>query len=111
MNNTITATTALTVALACATANAGGDYAAGEKKAKEVCAACHGADGNSPSGAFPKLAGQWESYLIQAMREYKSGERKNAVMVPQAASLSEQEILDTAAYFSQQKPALFVIER
>ena len=104
-------TTACALALISMVANATGDYAAGEKKAKEVCAACHGADGNSPSGAFPKLAGQWESYLIAAMKQYRSGERKNAVMAPQAATLSDQEIEDTASYFSQQKPALFVIER
>lgn len=111
MRMIVSAATALVMVLTAATASADGDYAAGEKKATEVCAACHGADGNSPSAAFPKLAGQWESYLIEAMKQYQSGQRKNAVMAPQAQSLSEQDILDTAVYFSQQKPALFVIHR
>ena len=93
------------------TVRAEGDYAAGEKKAKEVCAACHNADGNSTNSMYPKLAGQWESYIIQALKEYKSGERKNPIMGPMAAPLTEQEVENAAAYFSQQKPAVFVIER
>jgi cytochrome c553 len=99
------------VLFASMTVHAAGDYAAGEKKAKEICATCHGADGNSASGAFPKIAGQWESYIYAALKQYKSGERKNVVMGPQAQNLTEQEMHDAAVYFSRQKPALFTIRR
>ena len=111
MNKNLTIAGAALLTLASMTAQAGGDYAAGEKKAKEVCGACHGADGNSPSGAFPKLAGQWESYIKAALHQYKSGQRKNAIMAPQAQNLSEQDILDVAAFYSQQPPALHVLPR
>lgn len=82
------------------------DLEAGKEKSK-VCAACHGADGNSQSSAFPRLAGQYSDYLVQALGEYKSGERKNAIMAPQAANLSQRDIEDLAAYFSQQKGLRF----
>jgi cytochrome c553 len=109
MKTIIQTSIALAVALTTLSAQAGGDYAAGEKKAKEVCGACHGADGNSPSGAFPKLAGQWESYIVAALRQYKSGERKNAIMAPQAANLTEQDMADVATFYSQQPAALKVL--
>ena len=97
------------LALSSSSALAGGDAAAGATKAKEICAACHGADGNSPSGAFPKLAGQWESYIAAALHQYKSGSRKNAIMAPQAQNLTDQEIADLAAYFSQQPAVLHML--
>ena len=53
---------------------------AGKAKAAEVCAACHGADGNSASPDFPRLAGQHRDYLAKALRDYKSGLRKNPIM-------------------------------
>ncbi len=56
------------------------DRAAGAAKAKEVCAACHGMDGNSPTPDYPKIGGQYEDYLAKALRDYKSGARKNAIM-------------------------------
>ena len=56
-----------------------GDPLMGKEKST-VCAACHGADGNSPTPAFPRIAGQHEDYLLQALLAYKSGERKNAIM-------------------------------
>lgn len=80
----------------------GGDAAEGLAKSKP-CAACHGPDGNSVSPAFPRLAGQHYSYLVKALTRYKSGERKNPIMSPQAANLSRRDIEDLAAYFSQQK--------
>ena len=80
----------------------GGDAAEGQAKSKP-CAACHGPDGNSVSPAFPRLAGQHYSYLVKALTRYKSGERKNPIMSPQAANLSRRDIEDLAAYFSQQK--------
>ena len=75
--------------------------AAGKEKSK-TCAACHGADGNSAAADFPRLAGQHYDYLVKALSDYKAGDRKNAIMAPQAANLSKRDIEDLAAYFSQQ---------
>ena len=80
---------------------AAGDPAAGKQKST-TCAACHGADGNSSSAQFPRLAGQYASYIVQALKEYKSGQRKNAIMKGFASGLSEQDREDLAAYFSSQ---------
>lgn len=87
-------------------AQAAGDIEAGKVKSA-TCAACHGADGNSPNGAFPILAGQYQDYLIQAMRDYRSGKRKNPIMSGLAAPLSDQDHEDLAAYFSSQKSSLY----
>lgn len=86
-----------------APALAGGDAAAGAKKA-ETCAACHGPAGAKPTTPdYPVLAGQHEDYLAQALLAYKKGKRKNAIMNGMAAPLSKQDIADLAEYFSQQK--------
>ncbi len=69
------------------------DYNAGKVKAV-VCAACHGADGNSQVTIYPKLAGQYKNYLINTLSSYKSGSRKNAIMNGFAAGLSDQDIED-----------------
>lgn len=91
------------------TALAQGDPAAGKNKAT-VCAACHGADGNSPVDMYPKLAGQHANYLIKQLQDYRlaaktNGEqgRNNAVMNNMAANLSDQDIADLSAYFASQK--------
>ena len=78
-----------------------GNPAAGKEKAK-ACAACHGADGNSTSADFPKLAGQHYDYLVKSLQGYKSGARKNPVMAPMSANLSQRDIEDLAAYYSAQ---------
>lgn len=82
-----------------------GNAAAGKAKAVAVCAACHGADGNSLITANPRLAGQGAKYLAKQLHDFKSGARANPVMMGMASPLSDQEILDLAAYFSSQKPA------
>ncbi|MFO0254145.1 MAG: c-type cytochrome [Betaproteobacteria bacterium] len=76
--------------------------AAGKEKSKS-CAACHGADGNSANGEFPRLAGQHYDYLLRTLQEYKSGERKNAIMNGIAASLSTRDMQDLAAFYSRQQ--------
>lgn len=84
------------------------DPAAGKEKAA-VCAACHGADGNTPlTPDYPKLAGQPADYLAKALRDYKSGKRKNPLMAPQAQNLSKKDIQDLAAYFAGLKGDLAV---
>jgi cytochrome c553 len=85
-----------------ASAMAAGDVKAGKSKSA-VCAACHGADGNSPSDAFPKLAGQGEAYLLKQLIEFKSGVRENAVMAPMVAALSEQDMADLSAFYASKK--------
>jgi cytochrome c553 len=65
-----------------------------------VCAACHGADGKATQPIYPNLAGQYASYLEQSLREYRAGERKNPVMTPQAAALSDADIRQLAAYYA-----------
>lgn len=75
---------------------------AGKKKAAEVCAACHGPDGNSPAPAFPKIAGQHASYVEKSLNEYKSGARKDPIMAGMAAALSKEDIENLAAYFASQ---------
>lgn len=79
------------------------DIEAGKAKVVEICGACHGVDGNSPSPDFPRLAGQNEDYIRNALRAYQSGTRKNPIMVGMAASLSKQDIENVAVYFSSQK--------
>jgi cytochrome c553 len=79
-----------------------GNPAAGQAKSK-TCVACHGADGNSASSEFPRLAGQQADYLVKALKDYKSGLRKNAIMAPQAANLSVRDMEDLAAFYSRQQ--------
>ncbi len=82
-------------------AHAGGNAEAGKAKST-VCAACHGADGNSTVPSFPRLAGQNRDYLVHALQAYRKGDRKNPIMAEQAKNLSNQDIEDLAMYFSQQ---------
>jgi len=82
------------------------DINAGAAKAKEVCAACHGMEGNSPQPDYPKLAGQYPDFLAKALRDYKSGARKNPVMQGFAAALSRQDIDNLAAYYASQPAAV-----
>jgi len=76
------------------------DVEAGKKKAGEVCAACHGPDGNSPNPAFPKIAGQYATYIERTLISYKSGARKDPVMSAMAAALSTEDIENLAVYFA-----------
>jgi len=84
----------------------GADSAAGQAKAKEICQACHGLDGNSPTPDYPKLAGQYPDYLAKALRDYKSGARKNPIMAGMAGALTANDIDNLAAYYSSQPPVL-----
>lgn len=89
---------------------AGGDAAAGAAKAKEVCATCHGVDGNQPlQPDFPKLGGQHYDYLLHSLKAYKSGARKNAIMAGQAKPLTTKEMEDLAAYYAEQHSTLHVL--
>jgi len=79
------------------------DYEAGKKKVEQVCATCHGPDGNKPiTPDIPKLGGQHYDYLVHSLKAYRAGARDNAMMSPMAKPLSDKEIKDVAWYFSQQ---------
>ncbi len=96
--------------VASANEKAAAPAAAGVKPAQVgVCAACHGENGVSASPLFPNLAGQHRSYIEVALKGYKSGARKNAVMAGQAAALSDADIKALAVWYSSQKPVLYTV--
>jgi len=80
---------------------AAGDTEAGQTKSA-TCMGCHGLAGNSEIASFPKLAGQGEAYLLKQLQNFKSGERNNAIMAGVVSLLSEQDMMDIAAYYSIQ---------
>lgn len=86
-----------------------GDPAKAQQIVTQVCAACHGADGNSTISANPSLAGQHPEYTLKQLLNFKSqdgkpAERGNAVMAGMVASLSADDMGNLAAYFAGQKP-------
>jgi cytochrome c553 len=90
-----------------ASVHARGNVENGKGKAAQVCAACHGPDGNKPSAPDqPILAGQHYDYLVRALTDYKIGRRNNPIMKGFAAQLSKQDIEDLAAWFAAQKSNL-----
>src|SRR5690242_14174794 len=72
--------------------------------AAQVCAACHGADGNSVAPANPNLAGQGADYITLQLMHFKAGVRVNATMQAMAAPLSDDDMRALGVYFEQQKP-------
>ncbi len=75
-----------------------------EGRAKsQVCAACHGVDGNSAIPTIPSLAGQPRQFITQSLFMFREGQRKNEQMTPFAAKLSNADLNDLALYFSSQK--------
>lgn len=92
--------------LAASSVEARGNIEAGRELSK-TCQACHGTDGNGiGDGQYPNLAGQYEDYLLRALKAYKSGERENAIMAGFVAGLDDQQMADLAAYFAAQKGPL-----
>ena len=84
------------------------DPAKGQKIVSQVCVACHGPDGNSVAPANPKLAGQFSEYLYKQLRNFKAqdgkkAERENPIMAGMVANLSDADMRNVAAYFSEQK--------
>lgn len=72
----------------------------------KTCAACHGAHGISKNPKYPILAGQYPNYIVQALKEYKSGKRKNAIMNSMAANLTPAQMEKLAQYFGRQPTPL-----
>ncbi len=108
MNRKIVLGALLSVACAALPAAAGaqeGDPKAGEIKAIP-CMGCHGIPGYSnvyPTYRVPQVGGQHAPYLIASLKAYKNGERSHKTMQAQAASLSDQDMADIAAYFAAAK--------
>ena len=77
------------------------------KRGVAACMGCHGANGVSGGGAYPKLAGQHASYIVKQLKDYKAGkDRVNAVMSAFAGLLSDEDMVNVAAYLSKQTPGL-----
>jgi cbb3-type cytochrome c oxidase subunit III len=79
------------------------DLAKGEATFTAVCAACHGADGNSATPAYPKLAQQHPEYLVKQLQEFKSGKRVNPLMVGFASMLSDEDMKNVAYWVAAKK--------
>ena len=103
--NRALAISALALCAAAATAaESAADLGKGQAIAAQVCAACHGADGNSPTPVNPKLAGQIPEYLQKQMRNFKPEDgkkaaRDNPVMMGMVAGLSAEDMRNVAAYY------------
>ena len=87
------------------------DAEAGRKLAEQVCAACHGMDGNSENVAYPRIGGQYADYIVRALEDYRSGARRNAIMAGFAASLSDADRRNLAAWYSSQDSAVYTVDR
>ena len=109
---TMTKTIVLAVAVAAALGSAwaaaqgapAGDAAKGRQKT-QMCAGCHGIEGWRTAYPevyhVPRIGGQHEAYLVKALQQYRSGDRSHPSMRAIAASLSEQDMADLAAYYAQ----------
>lgn len=82
--------------------HAEGNISAGKEKAA-ACVSCHGDNGNSLVSTFPKLAQQHSSYLIKQLQDFKSGTRDNPMMSSIAMGLTDEDMEDIAAYYSEQE--------
>ena len=80
-----------------------GDPKAAETIVNQVCAGCHGVDGNSAVPANPSIAGLNAEYINKQLTEFKSGARQNPIMSGMVAGLSPQDMLNLSAYFSAQQ--------
>lgn len=96
---------AISASLFAGASQAAGNAEAGEKKA-QTCMGCHAVKGYYnvyPTYRVPRIWGQHEAYLVAALKGYKNGDRSHETMTSQAASLSDQDMADIAAYFAQNK--------
>src|SRR5438874_10899276 len=90
------------VAIAQEAAPAKIDVAKAQQTATQVCAACHGPDGNSATPANPNLAGQHADYITLQLAHFKAGIRVNAIMQGMVANLSDDDMRALGVYFSQE---------
>lgn len=87
-----------------------GDAEQGKTKAA-ACGACHGRDGNSMVGTYPKLAGQSAKYLLKQMHDFKSGARQDPIMSAQLSGYSEQDLANIATYYSEQTSSAGMVKK
>src|SRR3954452_1223152 len=106
MNTSLLRSFAVLLALGLSVDVMAANVAAGAEKAKQICQACHGLDGNAQIADYPKLGGQYPDYLAKALRDYKSGARKNPIMAGMAAPLTAADIENVAAYYATQPSVL-----
>ena len=99
------ATTAMAALLFAGGAHATGDAANGQTLSA-TCGGCHGADGNSPTAMFPKLAGQHSKYLAKQLQDFKSGKRPGPTMSAMSAALDDQGVADVSAWYASQTVAI-----
>ena len=97
----LTVLSAVALATAANVASAG-DAAAGKAKAA-TCGGCHGANGISAVPTYPNLAGQKEQYLVKQIKAFRDGTRKDPMMAPMVAALSDDDIANLAAFYAAQK--------
>lgn len=90
--------------LALAQAPAKPDPAKAREIVNQVCAACHGADGSSPTPANPSLAGMPADYITTQLSHFKTGVRQNAIMQGMTAALTDADMVSLGAYFAGQTP-------
>jgi cytochrome c553 len=76
-----------------------GDATAGKEKSA-ACTGCHGINGISNNPMWPNLAGQQEGYLVKQLQAFRDGVREDPLMTPMAKTLSDSDIDNLAAYFS-----------
>lgn len=99
----------LSLALVATSVHAVGDPEAGEAKSA-VCAACHGADGNSQIAQWPKIAGQHADYLARQTRMVRDQQRVVQQMYPMVMNLTDEDIADISAYYAEQTVQLGVAD-
>jgi cytochrome c553 len=99
---------ALVAAAVAAPSAFAGDPEAGKQKSA-TCEACHGPDGKGTNPMYPVIAGQYEDYLVHALKAYRDGTRNNAIMAGLAAPLSDEDIKDLAAYYAAMPSALHTL--
>jgi len=106
MNPSLLRSFVVVLALGCSVTALAADVSAGAAKVKQICQACHGLDGNATIPDYPKLGGQYPDYIAKALRDYKSGARKNPIMAGMAAPLTDADIANVAAYYASQPAVL-----
>lgn len=86
--------------------NVNAQSAARGQSKSAICASCHGTIGDGDNTMYPKLAGQYQSYIAQALKDYRSGDRKNGIMAGFAGTLKINDIEDLAAWYASQQGGL-----
>ncbi len=82
----------------------------GEEIVQAKCFICHGADGESSSPVFPRLAGQHASYVARQLADYKSGRRKSSTMQPMVEDLSADDFRALGVYFQSRPTQAHAVE-